>query len=948
MRSVREWNVLIIVCLSLLGACNQSGSGPSAAHSPGDHANSSNQTDSAIGIDLVPEYGTAQDVNYLTVMAMPDVLNDTMRISVDSNGQQSNANSINGSITADGRFVVFDSIASNLVEIDANESWDIFLRDRLNETTIRLSEAWQGGDSDGASIDPVISDDGTVVVFSSSATNLVDNDSNQVADIFLVNLLNGSVLRISVNQIQEEANNDSDAPDVSADGRFIVYESNATNLSATVDNNNATDIFLFDSLSGSTEVVSINSVGEQGNGISRNPSVSDDGRFVVFESQSSNLVNDDTNNASDIFMRDRELGITYRVSVGDNGEQANDSSATAMINAEGTVVVFQSTASNLVENDLNNVRDIFIRDLANMSTSRVNVSSNGDEANASTYTAPTMDASGRYIAFYSSANNLVDNDNNNAWDIFLHDRERQETTLVSVNAIGQQGNASSFIPALSAGGHYVVFGSGAQNLVPEDTNESWDIFAHVIIQPNRAPIADAGEDRQIFLGESITLNGGNSSDSDMPIPQLTYRWNIESAPVGSSATITSPESVSATFVPDLLGDYIVSLVVNDGDAESVPDEILVRVVENMAPEAVINTSTLNGAAPLVVEFNAVNSNDPEGAPLLYHWDFNDPESLQNSSSEAFDTHIFNQPGQFNVTLTVTDDFGQIDHATVVINVEAPETPNSPPTVQPVASPSTGTVPLIVNFTANAVDEDGDDLSYAWDFADGSMSNEENPVHEFMQEGVYDVTVTVSDMDTSAQGTVRVTVGGTSTLVTQFIKLYVNTKKPGRDKVLLKASFDAPSTNLVAEDVVRITVNQSVLLEQPFGAFEPGDDTAQWIFRDKYSHVKLDLAHGYIKLFKNKTNMSALEADQPVTVQLALGRLLGSEQVRLQVIGNKRCQTKIRERHHGKHESERDKHCGKDIIEQYFYKATGGYASPVGHDKDYKYAHDEKSKDRDGE
>ncbi|WP_455223077.1 PKD domain-containing protein [Kaarinaea lacus] len=922
MRPVRVFKLLILVLyLSLVSACNHSNPGQSAAQIPGD-IDTGNQTDTVIDVSPEPESGFSQDVTLITTMTMPDLLGDTVRISVDSNEQQSNANSINGSISADGRYVVFDSVASNLVENDANESWDIFLRDRLNETTVRLSQSWQGGDSDGASIDPVISDDGTVVVFSSSATNLVDGDTNQIADIFRVDLIDGSVARISVNQELEEANNDNDAPDVSSDGRYIVYESNATNLANTADNNGATDIFLFDSVTGITELVSINSEEEQGNGISRNPSVSDDGRYVAFESQSNNLVEDDTNNASDIFMRDRELGMTYRLSVNNTGEQANDDSATPMINANGTVVVFQSTASNLVGNDQNNVRDIFVRDLINSSTSRVNVSSSGDETNASTYTSPAIDASGRYIVFYSSANNLVENDSNNAWDVYLRDRESRQTTLVSVNTNGQQGNASSFIPTLSAGGHYVVFGSGAQNLVADDTNESWDIFAHVLIQPNRAPIADAGEDRQTFLGESVTLNGGNSTDPDIPMPQLTYLWSIESAPQGSNATIVDPVSETASFVPDLLGDYVISLVVNDGEADSVPDEILISVVENLAPDAVINASVVSGVAPLTVEFNGVNSSDPEGSQLLYHWNFNDPDSVQNSSGEAFDAHIFNQPGQYTVMLTVTDDFNQTDQASVVINVEAPDAPNTPPTIQPAASPDSGTVPLIVNFTANAMDEDGDDLSYLWDFTDGSMSSEADPVHEFIQEGIYDVTLSVSDGETEVQGTVRVTVGASFNLVTQFVKLRINTKKQHKDKLQVKVSFDVMDTSPAAEDNVRIAFNQIVLLDQPFGAFTPGEEAGQWIYRDKHEHVKLDLANGVIKILRNESDMSTLEANQSINIQLNLGNLVATEQIQLREIGSKRCH---KQTHDEKH-SDQHEHCRKGKIAQYIYKATGGYLS----------------------
>lgn len=932
MRAGRAFNlsfftVFSLVVLVLLSACDRSDPANTAAlQVPADISNPDSQSETGIGTSPEPGTGTAiQEVTFVTTMAMPDLLGDTVRISIDSSEQQSNANSINGSISADGRYVVFDSIASNLVDNDNNSTWDIFLRDRLNETTIRLSQSAPDADSDGASIDPVISDDGTVVVFSSSATNLVDDDRNQVADIFRVDLMSGNLTRVSVNGEQEEANNDSDAPDVSADGRFIVYESNATNLTND-DTNRATDIYLYDSQTGQTERISINSEEEQGNGVSRNPSVSDDGRYVVFESHSSNLVENDTNQASDIFLRDRELGMTFRLSVTNAGLQANESSMTSMINATGTVVVFHSNADNLVDDDDNDARDIFVRDLVNDTTTRVSIHSNGSESNATTFSSPAIDASGRYVVFYSSANNLVDDDRNNAWDVFLHDRELRRTTLVSVNASGAQGNASSFIPVLSSGGHYVVFGSGATNLVAEDTNSSWDIFAHVLIQPNRPPVADAGNDVEIFLGEPVTLNGSGSTDPDSPAPELSYMWNIESAPQGSSASISDATSETAPFVPDMLGDYVISLIVNDGDVDSVPDEILVSVIENRTPVAVIEASAVNGTAPLTVVFNGGNSNDPEGSQLLYRWNFNDPDSLQNSSSEQSDTHIFNQPGQYTVVLTVTDDYGQTGQESVVVNVEAPQAPNMPPTIDPVATPASGTVPLTVNFTANAVDEDVTSLSYRWDFADGTTATDATPEHIFTEQGTYAVTVTVSDGEFEVQGAIQVTVGAAFNLISQFVKLEINQQKQGKDKVQIKAIFDKLPGALMPEEKVRISLNQFVLLDQPFSAFVAGDDAGQWVYKEKHLHVKLDLAAGDIKVFKNKSDLSGIDATSPVNIELRVGSLLAGEQLQLQEISDGRCHKKD----HDKKPVDAQQHCQDQKVMKYVYKATGGYSSPRKH------------------
>ncbi|WP_455200623.1 TolB family protein [Kaarinaea lacus] len=382
---------VVIFYLFMLNACGHP-----------DQQTSSVAPDNLANIPGESDSGSRTSVLTTVQAAIPDIVGETSRISVDSTEQEANGNSINGSISADGRYVVFDSIATNLTSNDTNSTWDIFLRDRLNQNTIKLTASPTGDESDGASIDPVISDNGAVVIFSSSATNLVDDDSNQVADIFRFDMISASLDRISINQDSEEGNNDSDAPDVSADGRYIVFESNATNLVSDMDSNNSTDIFLFDSITGEMERISINSEGEEGNGISRNPSVSDDGRYVVFDSLSDNLVNDDNNNASDIFLRDRLLGETHRINIGNNNDETNGDSETPVISGNGTVVAFRSIASNLVDNDNNNVHDIFVRDLNGNVTARISVNSSGAEGNASTFASTSIDESGRFVVFLFS------------------------------------------------------------------------------------------------------------------------------------------------------------------------------------------------------------------------------------------------------------------------------------------------------------------------------------------------------------------------------------------------------------------------------------------------------------------------------------------------------------------------------------------------------------------
>ena len=231
---------------------------------------------------------------------------------------------------------------------------------------------------------------------------------------------------------------------------------------------------------GDTVRVSVSTSGTEGNNLSADPSLSADGRYVVFRSYASTLVPDDSNGQADVFVRDRSTDTTKRVSVANDGSQGNGASHTAplrAVSADGRSVVFMSNASNLVAGDTNNGFDVFVRDLVAGTTERVSVASDGTQANGISYSA-TISADGRYLAFESQASNLVPGDTNNAPDAFVRDRQAGTTERVSVSNTGQQsvGDLSSLRPAISADGRYVAFNSYADNLVPNDPDNGFDLF----------------------------------------------------------------------------------------------------------------------------------------------------------------------------------------------------------------------------------------------------------------------------------------------------------------------------------------------------------------------------------------------------------------------------------------------------------------------------------------
>ena len=259
----------------------------------------------------------------------------------------------------------------------------------------------------------------------------------------------GDITRVSIASDGSEGDRASETPSLSADGRFVAFTSFSTNLVAT-DANGTADIYLHDRDTSVTAQVSVSSDGRSGNAFSYFPAVSSDGRIVAFHSWATNLVSGDTNQASDIFVHDRELGTTTRVSIASNGTPGNGSSEYASISADGRFVAFLSEASNLVPNDFNGVSDVFVHDRDTGETTMVSVASDGSQGNDGPLRVPpVISDDGRFVAYTSSATNLVADDNNNKNDVFIHDRQTGETARVSVADDGSEGNGDSWSPSIS-------------------------------------------------------------------------------------------------------------------------------------------------------------------------------------------------------------------------------------------------------------------------------------------------------------------------------------------------------------------------------------------------------------------------------------------------------------------------------------------------------------------
>lgn len=409
----------------------------------------------------------------------------TSRVSVGMNGAQPNSGSGFADITADGRYIAFSSFATNLVQVDTNGRQDVFVYDRQTRqnTLVSVSSAGtQSAQYEAGS--PSISANGRWVAFvSGERTFLAPGITNVGPNIFVRDLLTGETTAVSVaHDGTTESPRESFAPAISGDGRYVAFASNASNLVAN-DTNNSYDIFVHDRETGVATRVSVTTGGAQANGNSWEPAISADGRFVAFSSDATNLAGDDTNGVLDIFVYDRQTGTTTRVSIASDGTQAENRSADPSLSADGRYIAFVSQANNLVENDVchgsGSCEDVFVHDRQTGQTGLASKASDGSKSAYPSWNGE-ISADGYRVVFESSAWDLVDGDTNGVPDIFVHDLRDQTTTRVSVKGDCSEVQDATAIenPSISADGSWIAFEATDSSLVPNDTNGVRDIFLH--------------------------------------------------------------------------------------------------------------------------------------------------------------------------------------------------------------------------------------------------------------------------------------------------------------------------------------------------------------------------------------------------------------------------------------------------------------------------------------
>ena len=404
---------------------------------------------------------------------------------------QANGPSLYPPLSYDGTIVAFYSEADNLVDGDTNDAGDVFVHDRSSRRTIRVSVSSQGAQGDRESTYPSVSGDGRYIAFTSTATNLASGDTNNLPDVYVHDRQTSSTERVSIGSKGEQPDGMSYTyvPAISEDGNRVVFSSSATTL-VPGDTNNTPDVFLRDRRSGATERVSVSSEGVQGNGPSLHAVISGDGRFVAFHSFATNLVANDTNGVSDVFVRDLNARTTRRVSEDRVRGQGNGEATRATISRDGRVIAFSSKASNLTASPTRGNENVFVVDMVSGGTTQASaIDDDVKDAICCAISAlcctivildrkSVISADGNVVAFRSDSATHVRDDTNHYQDIFVFDRRTQQTARVSVSSRGTEGNRPSVHHGLSSDGRYVAYSSEATNLVESDTNRVSDVFVH--------------------------------------------------------------------------------------------------------------------------------------------------------------------------------------------------------------------------------------------------------------------------------------------------------------------------------------------------------------------------------------------------------------------------------------------------------------------------------------
>lgn len=369
-----------------------------------------------------------------------------------------------------GRHVVYASAAQNLLPPSVYGVEDIVLRDRALGINERITVTTSDDATSILSYYPSISDDGRYVSFTS--IGFLDGDTNFRYELFLRDRHLQTTRRIGQNADGDAPDGDGYFSAVAPNGEWVAFSSRATNL-VPDDSNGVGDMFLYNVASEALEIVSLGVNGEQANGRSTTPSFSADGRYLAYRSEASNLVSDDSNDAADLFILDLDSRQVTRVT--SDGTEANDNAFRPSVSESGRWIAFDSGATNYIADDSNEKFDVFVVDMETMQVERVSVRSDGGEIDHHSFN-PDISRDGRYVTYSSRGSNVVDDQFSGYYGIYMYDRETGQTARVDLSATGEFANGYSVQTKLDPSGQVVVFDSAADNLIATDSNGARDVF----------------------------------------------------------------------------------------------------------------------------------------------------------------------------------------------------------------------------------------------------------------------------------------------------------------------------------------------------------------------------------------------------------------------------------------------------------------------------------------
>lgn len=386
-------------------------------------------------------------------------------------------NSLRGhQFTDDGRYLVFESWATDLVPDDTNDSPDIFVRDLQEQTTERVSVMSDGSEVESSSVRPSISDNGRFVTFVGPPTLTGYQGPISNKQVLLHDMLTKQITLISKTSNGEPVGAiNFPQSSLSSDGNIIAFYSSAKDIIAS---NGEQQIFVYNRQLDEFVIASASSSGELGNERSFNPVVSANGRYVLFSSIADNLVPNDTNDSFDVFVHDLQTSVTKLISINSDGEQGNQDSGFSQwrqdISDDGRYAVFVSEATNFIPENVANFQRVYVHDLQ---TSETSLASPYNSSNSPVFADdPAISGNGRYVTFRTSNGFIIPDNNDSIIDIYVKDLETESLYLASRNSNCEKANAHAEYPFIAGDGGAVIFSSEANNLVANDTNENYDFF----------------------------------------------------------------------------------------------------------------------------------------------------------------------------------------------------------------------------------------------------------------------------------------------------------------------------------------------------------------------------------------------------------------------------------------------------------------------------------------